>query len=331
MSFSCSVYGLGIRINVPIAGLASVQAARQTDVEISLGTMLPCIAGVPCDAWKEYYICPELEENEQPGMRVLLSSEGDYFRIEYLDGTLIIVNIQGTLVWSKSADGATIEDTATYLLGPTLGFVLRLRGITCLHASAVAIGNSAIALVGPAGSGKSTLAAAFARLGYAVLTDDVLALADQEDGFMVQPAYPRVRLWPESVNGLFGSEDALPRITPNWDKRFLDLNTPPFRFQREPLPLGAIYFLDNEGDSLAPARIEAMAAQEGMMALVANTYANYLLDKPMRAKEFEVLGRLVENVPLRRVISEANFECLPDLCRLITADSRQVTGSACTA
>jgi len=331
MSFSCTAFGLGLQLNLPLAGLTGLQAAHREDVRISLGPMPPFLTAIPCEAWRQYYVSPELGDDGQPEVRVWHLPGEEYFRIHYHDGTVIVVSAQGSQVWATWPDTSSIEDTATYLLGPTLGFVLRLRSIICLHASAVAIDGRAIALVGPAGSGKSTTAAAFARLGYAILTDDVLALAERKNEFMAQPAYPRVRLWPESVKGLFGSEDALPRMTPNWDKRFLDLNTPPFRFQHESLPLAAIYFLDNEGGSPAPARIEAMAAHEGLMSLVANTYANYLLDRPMRAREFESLGRLVENVPLRRVISQASFERLPDLCRLIAADSMQVTGSACTA
>src|SRR5690348_16585408 len=102
-----------------------------------------------------------------------------------------------------------------------MGFVLRLRGALCLHASSVAVGDSAVALVGLPGAGKSTTAAAFACAGFSVLSDDVVALADEGPQFYVHPGYPRVNLWPDSVQELFGSEDALPRITPTWDKRYL--------------------------------------------------------------------------------------------------------------
>ena len=48
-----------------------------------------------------------------------------------------------------------------------MGFVMLLRGIVCLHASAIAIDDEAIALLGPAGSGKSTTAAAFPNVATA--------------------------------------------------------------------------------------------------------------------------------------------------------------------
>ncbi len=117
----------------------------------------------------------------------------------------------------------TIEDAATYLLGPVLGLFLRLRGVTCLHASAVAFGGQAVAFVGSEGAGKSTTAAALALRGHAILSDDVVALAEHDGAFFVHPAYPYLCLWPESVESIYGSADALPRFSANYDKRCLSL------------------------------------------------------------------------------------------------------------
>src|SRR5207244_6105024 len=115
----------------------------------------------------------------------------------------------------------------------------------CLHASAVAVADRAIALVGLPGAGKSTAAAAFACAGYPVISDDVVALEDHGERFLVQPGYPRVNLWPDSVRRLFGSEDALPRITPTWEKRYLPLGQKGHPFASKPLPLAAVYILDS--------------------------------------------------------------------------------------
>ena len=113
-----------------------------------------------------------------------------------------------------------------------------MRGVVPLHASAVAVANHAVALVGAPGAGKSTTAAAFAQRGFPVLSDDLAALTERENQFFVQPGYPRVNLWPDSVSALFGSHDALPPITPTWEKRYMALDRDGRHFETNPLATG---------------------------------------------------------------------------------------------
>ena len=113
----------------------------------------------------------------------------------------------------------TFEDLLTYLLGPVLGFLLHLRGVPCLHGSAVAVEEGAVAFLGPAGSGKSTTAALFARHGHGVFSDDIVPVHEKDEPFLVHPGYNYLRLWPESGRMLFGAAETLPRITPTWGKR----------------------------------------------------------------------------------------------------------------
>ncbi len=319
MAYSCSVYGLGLQYNQFIAGLSGLGPPARVDVQLTLGAMPPKGTGGVADA-QSYHVSPSVDASGRPAVSVWRLLGGKYFRIEYADRTAIIADASGSAIWATWPDTASVEDTATYLLGPILAFVLRLRGVACLHASAVAIGNTAIALVGPSGSGKSSTAAAFARLGHSVLTDDVLALADHGDRFDVQPAYPRIRLWPESVGSLFGSVDALPRITPTWDKRFLDLNGPVYRFHRKPLPLRAIYFLAERSQGAGRCTVESLSPRAAFMDLVTNTHANYLLDRDQRAQEFELLGRLVQKVVLRRITPSSDLGGIFEVCQAIKDD-----------
>jgi hypothetical protein len=315
---SCSIYGLGIHVNVPIAGLAGLPPAHRIDVDVALGAMPPAQHGDDCDQWQPYYASAEFGDNGKRNIAVWRSPASGWFRIEYVDGTVFVINDDATRIWATWPNSATVEDTATYLLGPVLGFVLRLRGVSCLHASAVVMDGRVAAIAGPSGSGKSTVAAAFSCLGLPVVSDDVLAVVEEGRHINAVPAYPRLRLWPESVESLFGSVDALPRITPGWDKRFLSLLNDQFRFQPDPLPLAAIYFLDERGDDLDAPRIQELGGQDGLMALVANAHGTHLLDKTMRAKEFQFFGQLADRIPMRRVTPSSNIEKLPELCTLIS-------------
>ena len=321
---ACSIYGLGLQVNVAIGGLRGLRAPPAIDVSMALGSLPPHLdAAAPCE---DFYVSDEIGAGGVPALRAAKLDGGAFYRMAYDDGTRVVIDARGTGIWATAPGSATVEDTATYLLGPALGFLLRLRGVTCLHASAVAIDGKAVAFVGAAGAGKSSTAAAFARLGYPVLTDDVAALIDKGDAFAVQPAYPRLRLWPDSVAAMFGSADALPRITPGWEKRFLDLNDPVYRFQPEPLPLGALYLLVGSGD--AAARCEGVDAKAGLMALVGETYTTRLIDKSARAREFEVLGRLAATVPVRRLAAPRDLRRLGELCDAVVADFRALDRSA---
>jgi hypothetical protein len=197
---------------------------------------------------------------------------------------------------------------------------LSLRGTTSLHAGVVALAGRAVAFAGAEGAGKSTLAAAFAQRGERVLGDDIAPLVDCGAHFEVQPSYPRIRLWPESVKFLFGSADALPRISSSWDKRFLQLDCD--GFSNQPLPLAAIYLIGNREEAAAP-RIEPIERRDALLALVRNSYAGRLLDRAQRGREFELLARLVETVQVRRLIPSRDPTRIEALCELITADISQ--------
>jgi hypothetical protein len=321
MTYTCSIYGLGLQVNAPIAGLRGLAEPKEIDVTMSLGFMPPQLEGAAAFTEGELYHQSErLNGQSRPLVKVWRLLSGKYYGFDYADGTAIAVEASGSAVWATWPSAATIEDTATYLLGPILGFVLRLRGVPCLHASAIAMGDKAIAIVGPSGAGKSATAAAFAQLGFRVLSDDVVPLYGS--GFDVQPAYPRIRLWPGAVSALFGSADALPRITPSWDKRYLDLNANG-RFQSKALPLAAIYFLSGRSQT-ADAHVAPISPLEGMVRLVANTYANSLLSSSMRAEEFDALANLIQAVPLKLLNPSENFDGIWQLCRTIEKDFREL-------
>ncbi|MDJ1180896.1 hypothetical protein PJF56_18710 [Roseofilum sp. BLCC_M91] len=266
------------------------------------------------------YESDERDEQGKPCLQVYKAQETGYFQLSYTDGSQFFINPDGTQVWTTCPDHLSIEDTATYLLGPVLGFVLRLRGITCLHASAIAVGQEAIAFVGDSGAGKSTTAAAFAKLGYPILSDDIVALVPQDNHFFIQPAYPRIRLWSSSVKILFESPDALPRLVPTnptWDKRYLHLNGREYHFQNQPLPLTQIYFLSPRDPQIESPYLQKISPASSLIKLIKHTYANVLLDSKMRANEFSLLSQLVRAVSCSEIVPSSNPKQIQKLCEVI--------------
>lgn len=264
----------------------------------------------------DWYRAGDAEEQ----LRITIDAAGD-FRFLYADGTRFFVRADGDSVIGCRPRGMSMDDASEYLLGPVLGFALRQRGHLCLHAAAIAVEDHCFAVLAPAGHGKSTMAAACARLGWSVLTDDVLALRQIDGAFWVQPAYPRVRLWPDAAGGLFGSADALPRLSPAndaWDKRYLDLSAPGRRFRHDPLPLRRIY-LPHYRDDARP-RVEPLPRAQALVELLANVYTRSRPHRPQRAGEFATLDRLARTVPVKRALGPPGFEHLPALCRILRRD-----------
>ena len=323
MHASYRACGLGLSFNIPVAGLKGLGAHERIDVRVTLGSLPPHLEEATRGA-REYYVDPVLDDLGRPCVSVASLGAGEYFRLAYSEGVTIVVDSRGSEVWAEWCDALSVEDAVSFVTGSALGFVLRLRGITCLHGSAIAIGDAAVAVVGPSGSGKSSTAAGFARLGYAVLSDDILALLQSGAGFAVEPAFPHVRLWPQSARSMFGSWDALPRITPNWDKCQLDLEAHGFAFQSEPLPLAAIYFLDERSTGNGVARIEPMTPAAALIALVSDSHATEFVEAAQRAAEFDVLARLLATVPARRVMPCADMARIPELCEAIARDFRRL-------
>jgi len=272
------------------------------------------------------------DDDGEPGYKAWYVAGGTYFRLRYSDDCQFVMNRAGTQLWVSGPEAATPEYLSTYLLGPVLGRLLRLRGSLCLHGSAVAVGAQALAILGQSGAGKSTTAAAFAKLGFPVLTDDITVLREEPDSFWVFPGDPNLCLWPQSVSYLYGSPTALPPVIehnvldPEWNKRWLNLTDPDYRFQSQPLPLGAIYVLGERQEDDGP-RVEAVRGQERLLLLLANTYGAAFLDRELRGREFEILGRLLDRAPVRRLIPRAGAAYLPRLCEAILQDFSQFTSS----
>jgi len=316
MSFDHAVYGLKVRSNRRIPGLPAAHTTAEPDLTVRFRQTSAAIANQPAAPGEPWYSSPERDENGQPVVRVWREA-GNGFRFEYDDGSTVTVNERADQALARSPANLSFEDTAYYVNGPLLGFALRRRGITSLHASAVAFNGGAALFLGDVGAGKSTTAAALSRRGLPVITEDIAALDEIDGRFHVRSGYPRVNLWPESATVLFGSPDALPPIAPPWEKRYLPLSDSEFRSGATAAPIRAVYFL-GERRRGGRASITPLGAKEGLLPLVANTYMNYLPDMRQRARDFEQLARLAENVRLRRL--SAVDGKLDDLCQAIIGD-----------
>lgn len=314
--------GVRLSANVPLPGLVAGCPGEQADIEIDLGAInrpWPAFAAGPRAPWRAH---PVAEGEDRPLLEVQRALSGEWFHLAFSDGTEFVVDREARHIWGAWRGPLTLEDTVTYLVGPILGFALRLRGKISLHACAVLIDGAAIIFLGESGAGKSTLAAAFARRGHPVLCDDAAVLDVIDQRIWVQPGCPRIRLWPDSVEALYGSASRLPRLTPNWDKRYLDLAQLPNGYGSTARPLAAVYALQERTDIRSAPRMEAMTPREALLALLSHSYGSRFQEPAMRAKELQILAGLVARMPVRRLSPPASPRKLGEVCEAIVNDLR---------
>jgi hypothetical protein len=274
-----------------------------------------------------WYQSPFHDDHGVPNIRVWKRAAGEYFLCT-ADGVGFTVDPHGREVRVSWTRRQALEDVIEYLLRLMFTFVHLLNGTSCLHASAVAVDARAVAILGPSGAGKSTIAAAFAARGCPLIADDMTTLMERDGSFWAQPATSHIRLWPESIEFLFGQPDALPRFVPDWDKRRLDLLEKNFPVQDRPLPLAAIYLLEARSSAADAPTLTRAPFCEALIRMIAQTHLNLMMGPAMSARAFAFLGRLAAHVPIRVLTPHQSIDRLPRLLDLLVSDLQAVPVAA---
>jgi hypothetical protein len=98
------------------------------------------------------------------------------FRIPGIADFLIVESDPGFAVTCSPAASDQLGLTQVLASGALFAVLFELSGQPILHASAVAVGDRAVAVVGHSGRGKTTTGALLVRGGYELVTDDLLRL-----------------------------------------------------------------------------------------------------------------------------------------------------------
>jgi hypothetical protein len=176
---------------------------------------------------------------------------------------------------------------ARWVLGQVLPFTASLNGLELLHAGAVVIDDSAVALLGRSGAGKSTLVAALVRCGAAFLADDVVAIERAGDTVVAHPG-PALLVLDRRHRAQAAQ---LPGSDAGADGEIARLLTP-----IDVTPLRFVCVLDDgDGPPVAPMPSPDIAA------LLGATYERVRRDPDRLRRQFELLGELAECARFVRV------------------------------
>lgn len=242
---------------------------------------------------------------------------GSGIRIRYAEGATFWIAAALDDIWLTFEPPLTAADAAHFLLEPVLGFLLRSRGTLALHASAVEMDGKAVVFCGPGGAGKSTAAGACVAAGGALLSDDVVAVADLGGRWHAHRGASAIRVWDDGAAALVGDADRAPRFSPTWEKRVLSPALLGGRQATGPTPVALVCIVDARSDTADAPRLDPLTGHAGLRALIPLTVANALLTATDRAQELAQLADLITRVPAVRLIAHANPARVPAVVELL--------------
>lgn len=271
------LFGLTLQSEIPLPELIEATGAvGEADVVIERDAVAVPVAGPP------------------PVAGLFVAGEGAVLRVSGVGRYRIS---GGSRIAVDADPGALCRNVRLFLLGSAMGVLLHQRGIVPLHANAIDLHGRAIGFLGHSGSGKSTLAAAFHDQGWRVLSDDVCAVEEGDDGFLAQPGIPRLRLWRDAIERSGRVADGYERAFDDLDKYTVAIDAE----AGEAVPLTALYLLapPGEGDFA----IRRLTGADAVDALMANTYrGRFVAMVGDRRRYFETCVALSRRVPLFELV-----------------------------
>ena len=292
------IYGLNLASSVDLSHQLE-PACGPPDIAVDVAGGPPEMPGDPAGeapCWES----PERASDGRPVTR--LTRRGPWWALDFhAVGTFFVGDRRIVAVPEAGAPPELLE---LRLLGPVLSFWLELRGIVCLHASAVVADGRAVVFLAHHGGGKSSLAATLVEQGLPLLTDDVLPLETLPDGSLrARPGYPQMRFWPAEAERFAGAAEELPRVLSSLDKRRVAVGPHGFgAFHGEPCPLAAVFLVERRDDAVG-AEIEPVLPSQAVVALLAGSFLPRLAaGAGLQERRLDLLARLVEAVPVRRLV-----------------------------
>jgi hypothetical protein len=213
---------------------------------------------------------------------------------------------QGRRICIDSCPSAPEVDVVRFSRMTPLAALFFQRGMLALHAGAVVGAGGAVLIGGDSGSGKSTLIAALLKRGWKLLADDLAAVdVDENDTPLVNPAFPDMRLWSDSMHML--------QIENNAEERSVLITED--RFTASPQPLKAIFHLAiNNSDSVGSSRVKGAIIFSALTTLSYNTHvADVLLDRAAYMRRASAIARTVPFISVLRPRGRWNLDELADI------------------
>jgi hypothetical protein len=158
--------------------------------------------------------------------------------------------------------------------------------------------------------GKSTLAASFALGDSEFLTDDALLIEETDDGCLVQPSHPSLRLWEDSKDALI-DPDAPQAAAVSYSNKARLLAGEALTFTDTAQPLLAAFVLGPEGEP--DVSIRELSGTDRYMSWLENSFLLDITDQELLSQHFEWTDRISKAVPTFALTYPRDYGILQDV------------------
>jgi hypothetical protein len=266
-------FGLNIASEIELPELCEWEPGGNFDLTIKRGEI----------------VLPKLKKTgiNRRGVRALfgIDKAGDF--ILHWDGIADFKTVgSDTLIVQSLTDDADL--LSLFTVSEAFGLILFKKGLFLLHASAVRVGDRAWCFMGKPGAGKSTTAAAFLKAGCTMLCDDLTAITFDESGkAYIVPAYPQLKIWKRTVDGLQYDMELLAPVSEGINKFSFQ---PKHNFDHTPIRLEKLFV------------IHSARNQPALTTLAASTVPIHML------KNFPLPTQLLEGEAVKQHFVQS-FKC----------------------
>jgi hypothetical protein len=190
-----------------------------------------------------------------------------------------------------------------FLVGRVLPWAALLRGRELFHASAVRVGDQAVAVLADTGLGKTSVAVRLMLHGAGFITDDVLALSERGGRLVAHPGPAIAALRPDERQAIPPRDRRrLGRVLGRSGKTYVAVER-----EAAPVPLGALYFLD-PGPGGARRQFEAGVEPR---RLLAGAFIARVDSRRRLVGLLDLCARLEAEVPIWRVTADYHEGAAP--------------------
>ena len=157
------------------------------------------------------------------------------------------------------------------------------------------------------------MAGAMHARGHALIADDAVAIAGTPEEPLLEPGFPRLKLWPDAADSLGIENDELSELYADLEKRGWSVRD---GLAPAPVPPTHVYVLDI-GAEIA---IEPLPPSEAVIELIRNAHGVMSMRGIVASEQLRRAAALAERLHVRRLIRPVALESLAQVAEAVETD-----------